>query len=181
MKILLVALMAGLIPALAVTSELKAQNSDAVASATSVTHYPKMADFGVADNPNTIELNMVNAKALKNFRKFYKANDEKWSKGIDCIAASYISDDVTYFIYYDKKGNWAGSLKIYQEDKLAKDIRKMVKQQYYDYKILVVQEVESVAASVQPTYIITIQGENDIKLIRIQDENMDVYKEFKRI
>lgn len=177
MKKILFALAAGLIPALAVTNETYAQNSGDLASAKPVIHFPWMKNTVNSEKPNMVTLNL---KALKNFKKYYKANDEKWSKGIDCIAASYISDGVTHFIYYDKKGNWTGSLKIYNEDKMPKDIRKMVKREYYDYKILAVKEVETVAASEQPTYIVTIEDEKNVKQIRIHNDNMDVYQEFKR-
>lgn len=169
-----------------VTSELKAQTSTEVAFTALVTDYSKMADIGVVNNLNTIELIMVNAKALKNFRKYYNVNGEKWSKSKDCIVATFISDDIQSIIYYDTKGNWNGSVKIYQEGKMPKDIRKMIRQEYYDYKILAVQEVESAASFgpgehvLKPTYIVTIQGESDIKRVRIQDDNMDVYQEFKK-
>lgn len=180
MKKILFAFVAGLISALAVTNETHAQSLEAIASAQPLKHdydYKyKIGNTDVSNNSNTIALDLVNAKALKNFRKYYKANNEKWSMGTDCINATYYSDNVSYFIYYDKKGHWTGSLKSYQEDKLSKDIRKMVTREYYDYKIVLVQEVETVAASLQPTYIVTIQGEKDIKLLRIQDDNMDVYR-----
>lgn len=177
MKKVLFAFAIGLIPALAVTNKTYAQTFADIASAKPVTH------FSLIDNTVSVEKsNMVtqNSKALKNFRKYYKANDEKWAKGIDCITASYISNGITHIEYYDKKGNWTGSLKIYNEDKMPKDIRKMVKQEYYDYAILTIYEVETDAASIQPTYIVTVEDEKNLKQIRIENGNMDVYKEFKR-
>ena len=180
MKKILFAFVAGLISALAVTNETHAQSLEALASAQPLKHDYKIGNAGVFNNSNTIALNLVNAKTLKHFRKNYKVNNEKWYMGTDCINAIYYSDKVSYFIYYDKKGHWTGSLKTYQEDKLTKDIREMVKQRYYGYKILIVQEVETVAAGLQPTYFVFIQGENGIKLIRIQNDNMDAYREFKK-
>lgn len=180
MKKLLFAFLAGLIPALAITSELKAQTSNEVAYAASIMPYSKMANTGMTDNTNPVELKMVNAKALRNFSKYYKVKAAKWANGIDCTTATFFSDDITNIIFYSKKGNWTGSLKIYQEDKMPKDIRKMIRQEYYDYKIFAVQEVLSPESNLNPTYIVVIVGENDIKWVRIQDDNMDVYNEVKK-
>jgi len=176
MKKILFALAAGLIPALACTVELKAQNAEIIASAASQGY--KNEKFEAVANPNT--LNTVNTKAMKSFTKKYKVFDEKWSLGADCIIASYDLNSVSYFIYFDKKGHWEASLKIYGEDKMPKDIRTEIKREYFDYKILAVQEIESGSDRAQPTYVVNLQGENDYKLIRIRDGDMDVYKEFKK-
>lgn len=177
MKKILFAFVAGLIPALAVTNETYAQTSGDLASAKPVIHYPFVDNKVGLEKPNTVALNL---KALKNFRKNYKTNDEKWSKGIDCVTASYTSEDVTHIIDYDKKGHWLASLKIYNEDKMPKDIREIVKREYYDYKIVAVVEVETIESNNKPTYIVTIEDEKNVKQIRVKEDNMDVYKEFKR-
>jgi len=178
MKKFLFAIVAGMISVLAVTNESYAQTQGDMASTARVKNYYENTVSGVFDNSNNI--NMVNAKALKNFRKHYKANNEKWVFQPNCIVACYKLDDVNQAIYYDKKGNWTGSLKVYNEDKMPKDIRKMIKQEYYDYKILAVQEVETYESKSEPTYIVTIEDNKNIKLIRIEDDQMDVYKEYKR-
>lgn len=181
MKKILFALLVGFISTLATTNAVNAQTPEILASAQT-----KTTGFSSKGNTNTYEKNhpltseTVNAKALKSFKKYFKASDEKWAETKKGFAATFTSDGKINVIYYDEKGRWAGTLKIYYEDKLAKDIRQMVKREYYDYQITVVDEVETNAASINPTYIITIQNATDIKLIRINDYEMDVYKEFKR-
>jgi hypothetical protein len=177
MKKILFAFAAGLIPALAVTNETYAQNPSDLNSAKPVIHFSLMNNTSDVEKPNMVALNL---KALKSFRKQYKVTNEKWSLGADCIIASYELDSVNHFVYFDKKGHWKGSLKTYSEDKMPKDIRTMIKREYFDYKILVVNEIEPVNAVAQPTYVVTIKGENDTKLIRIQDSNMNVYQEFTK-
>jgi len=180
MKKNLFVIVAGLISALAVTNGSYAQTKDDIAPVSSVKNYYKMSKSGVDDSSNTASINVVNAKALKNFRKQYKVNYERWILESNLIVACYELDNTRCSIYFDKKGNWIGHLKVYHEDKMPKDIRKMVKQEYYDYKILTVQEVETYQSIAMPTYIVTIQDDKNIKLIRIQDNEMDVYKELKR-
>lgn len=174
------AIAAGLISALALTKDSYAQTQHDVASAVSAKNYYKKANDNVSDNSNTINVNMVNAKALKNFRHQYKVNDERWILGTDCYIACFKLDNVSNSIYFDKKGHWFGSLKIYGEDKMPKDIRKMIKQEYYDYKITAVQEVEVYESHSVPTYFVTIEDDKNVKQIRIEDGGMEVYKEFQR-
>lgn len=181
MKKNLFAIVAGLISALAVTNGSYAQTQDDIAHVSPVKKYYKMPKPGVGDNSNTAGINMVNEKALKNFRKQYKVNYEKWILESNWIVACYELDNTTCSIYYDKKGNWIGHLKVYHEDEMPKDIIKMIKQEYYDYKILSVQEVETYQSIAMPTYIVVIEDEKNIKLIRVHDNEMDVYKELKRI
>lgn len=180
MKKILLAVLAGLIPALSVTNELKAQTPETSNYREPVKHRNKWKDIGVPDNSKTIGINPVNSKALKSFNKLYNVENAKWSEGKECITAIYTSNDVENYIYFDKKGHWTGAMKIYKENKMPADIRKIVKREYYDYKILLVQEVETVVNIHFPTYILTIEDEKNIKQIRIQNRDMDVYEEFKR-
>ena len=60
------------------------------------------------------------------------------------------------------------------------DLRKMVRQTYYDYKITYVQEIATNDNVPQPTYIVYIETDNDFKLIRIADSGMDVYQEYNK-
>ena len=66
------------------------------------------------------------------------------------------------------KINWTGT------------VRAIVKQKYYDYKITYVQEVETAATLGTPTYMVHIEGDNDFKIVRVCDGEMDVYEEFAR-
>lgn len=180
MKKLLFAIMAGLLPALVIPNKTSAQSFESIASAIPMNNVYKNGNTKAVVDSKTIELSMVNPKALKNFRKVYKVHDEKWSTGKDCIAATYGSKDIACTVYFDKKGHWVGSLKTYHENKLAKNIKTMILQGYDDYEILTVHEVETMAASVLPIYIVTIQNDKNMKLIRVQGEYMDVYKEYRR-
>ena len=179
MKKILFAFAGTLIAALAVTNETYAQTSADMASLIAY----KVDKVALTKNSNSLSLDMVNAKALKDFKKHYKTDVEKWEEGVECITSTYLSDDCRHVIYYDKKGNWIASIKMYEEDQMPKDIRGLVIAKYYDYKIVAAEEVETMQTSVRdakPTYIVTIKGESDIKLIRIYDYNLDVYKQYKR-
>ena len=121
--------------------------------------------------------------AVKNFRKKYKVNNEKWVPGEDCVVASYLLDNISHSIYFDKKGNWVASLKVYKEDIMPKDIRKMVRREYYDYKIMLVREIETLETlenGGNSEYLVSIEDENNIKEISIIGYKMDVFKDLKK-
>ncbi len=60
------------------------------------------------------------------------------------------------------------------------DIRDIVKREYYDYEITSVQEIETIDSYGIPTYIVHLEDNNNIKLIRVRDGEMALYKEFKK-
>ncbi len=130
---------------------------------------------------NTVNLNAISLKAVKDFKKSYKmVSNENWYKGSDCFNAQFTLNGITNLIYYNKKGQWAGSLKVYSEDKMPGDIRDIVKREYYDYEITSVQEIETIDSYGIPTYIVHLEDNNNIKLIRVRDGEMALYKEFKK-
>lgn len=127
-----------------------------------------------------MDASTINVKAIKSFKRSYKSiGNEQWSKIADGFAAFFDDNGVSNVIYYDKKGNWAGDLKGYHEDHMNKDVRDLVKSTYFDYKINYVNEVQTPENVDMPVYIVHIQGNNEIKLIRVCDGAMDVYQEFK--
>ena len=137
--------------------------------------------IGVGVKKNAVNLNAISLKAVKNFKKSYKmVSNENWFKAPDGFNARFTLNGIDNHIYYDKKGRWAGSLKVYAEDKLDRKIRDIVKREYYDYKITSIDEVETVGTYGIPAYIVHLEDSNSIKLIRVMDGEMAVYKEFKK-
>lgn len=127
------------------------------------------------------ELEAISPRALKDFANAYKnVVGESWMKIKDGFSVRFISDGIRTTIYYDKKGNWAANVKIYGEEKMPRDIRHDVKSTYYDYNIVYTQEVETIDSGGVPTYVICVEDKTKIKMIRICDGEMKVWKEFTR-
>ena len=139
-----------------------------------------MFNTAPAEKSKNINMDEVSTKALKDFRKKYSADGEQWSEAKDGVIARFSAGGKANVIYYNKKGHWVGSLKSYYENEMPGDLRKMVRQAYYDYKITYVQEVATNDHVPQPTYIVHIETDNDFKLIRIADGGMDVYQEYNK-
>lgn len=86
MKKILFVFVAGLILALAVTNETYAQSSDGIACLTPMRDNYKFREIDAINNSNTIELNMVNTKAMKILRNCIKGPTKNGTR--DQIALS---------------------------------------------------------------------------------------------
>jgi len=121
----------------------------------------------------------LNTKAVKDFRKrFATTDDEKWFDYRAGYAAVFTSDDVRFRVEYDSKGNWNGTEKDYTEVKLDRDIRKIVKQEYFDYNIAYVKEFMVPGMFGVPVYIITIENEDSFKTLSVCEDEIRVKEEF---
>ena len=123
----------------------------------------------------------IRPRALKDFANTHKnVTNESWMKTKNGFSVMFISDGIRTTIYYDKKGNWAGSIKIYGEEKMLREIRHVVKSTYYDYNIVYAQEIETTDSDGIPTYVICLEDKSKIKLIRVSAGEMNEWKEFTK-
>ncbi len=181
MKNYLFAFAAKCVAALVVTNGAYAQTAINIEVLETPKNVIKMDKAITSDKDNTVNMNAISLKAVKDFKKTYKmVSGENWFKDLDGFNARFTLNGVSNLIYYTKKGQWEGSLKVYSEDKLARDIRDIVKREYYDYDITSVQEIETFDSYGIPTYIVHLEDSNNIKLIRVRYGVMDVYSAFKK-
>jgi hypothetical protein len=128
---------------------------------------------------NTAGGGTVSLKAIRDFKdRFTNVTDEKWYPSSDGFVVYFTQDDFRNRVYYDKKGRWQYSLICGSEKKLPRDVRAMVKRNYYDFTITLVQLVEIPG---HMAYLVHIEDATSIKIIRVTDEgDMDVYQEFTK-
>lgn len=181
MKKILFAFLAGFITALAATNRTYAQATNAIASAQQENQFSTRTNTAALEKSTILNEREVNIRAVRNFLNSYQANNEKWSEAENGVTVSFTSAGIFTRVYYDKKGNWEDCLKGYSEDKMDPDLRKMVKQQYYNYKINYVQEVVSTYNIPQPTYFVHIENDKNFKTIQINNGEMTVYEDCNRI
>ena len=125
--------------------------------------------------------NNISPKAIRGFKKTYaNVTNESWMQIKDGFSARFNSNGIKTNIRYDKKGNWAGSIKSYGEDKLPHEIRHIVKSAYYDYRIVFAQEIETLESVGVPTYIVFLEDNTSIKLVRIFGGEMTSWKDYAK-
>jgi len=131
---------------------------------------------------NTVP-NAVSTKAIRNFKKLFKnVSDEKWYEMPDGYRVKFSKKDnqssVSYKVDYDKEGNWMHTIRSYDEKELAKNIRDRVKTTYFDYSIILVDEV--IMPLNQSTYVIHLEGATNWINVRIANGEMDELQKYNK-
>jgi hypothetical protein len=127
------------------------------------------------------ELEAISPRALKDFANTHKnVTGEHWMKTKSGFSAGFNLAGIRTTVYYDKKGNWSGSVKLYGEEKMLHEVRHVVKSTYYDYNIVYAQEIETTETDGVPTYVICLEDKSKIKLVRISAGEMSEWKEFTK-
>lgn len=123
----------------------------------------------------------VNDKTLRNFKKmFATVEDVKWFNYKGASAAIFVSGEVRFRVEYDSKGNWCATEKDYNEAKLDRDVRKVVKCVYFDHTITSIREIRTVEYYNDPIYIIHIEDAAGFKNVTVYNGEMSVVDEYEK-
>lgn len=129
------------------------------------------------NNSKTIYSNDINSKARKNFLKMYKnVSGENWNELPGGMRVKFILNSIQYWVDYNKKGNWLQTIRFYYENELSPEIRDLVKNDYYNYSIKWVKEIEK-PKDIR-TYIVHLEGQKDWINLRVHDGEMDEWQKF---
>ena len=177
-------LIALVIVSVATLAGISRANAQIVSKGNSLEYGKKSIEINKTTRPvkySTNELETISPRALKNFADTYKnVSGESWTKVKGGFSVLFTSDDVRTAIFYDSKGYWVSSIKYYNEEKMIHEVRHIVKSTYYDYNIIYAQEVETADTKGMPTYIICLEDKSNIKMVRICEGEMSVWKEYTR-
>jgi len=177
MKKQLLRYVSGIIPVLALFSQVNAQ----IAKASLEMNLKETIFNSALSNPSvTTEANTasINGRALKDFTKSFKgANNVIWLPMKDGFIARFVESGVETKAYYDHKGRWTATIRTYKENKLPKDVRRIVKSNYFDYTI---NQVNEVKVGEITAYLVRIEDDETFKTIRVIDGEMDVYENYKK-
>jgi len=152
---------------LAQNSDIPANNLPSVPS-----KFPFVSeDHHIEANSGTLLLNNISIKAVRDFVTSFKhSTDVKWTGLADGFRVHFYSDDVQTRIFYDQKGNRQAMIRYYNENKLPRDVRHLVRSNYYDYSIFNITEVSKNDKTV---YFVRIQDKSGWKTIRVADGEME--------
>ena len=123
-----------------------------------------------ADMPEAIATaeSKVNNKALRDFKdRFNHVTGEKWYEMPFFYLTYFQAAGIKNRVYYDKKGHWQYTVKSFQEDKLPKETRSIVRSTYFDYEITFVEEIDSADRRV---YIVHLEDENSLLNLRVSED-----------
>jgi hypothetical protein len=125
----------------------------------------------------TIYTNDINSKARKNFLKMYKnVTGENWNELPDGMRVKFILNGIQHWVDYSKNGEWLETIRFYYEKELSPEIRYLVKNDYYNYSIKWVKEIEK-PRDIR-TYIVHLEGQKDWINLRVHDGEMEEWQKF---
>jgi hypothetical protein len=129
--------------------------------------------------PKNQFLNDVNMRAMRDFvNRYGDASDAVWHQSNDSYVAVFFRDSIQYRVIYSNRGDLSYVMKYYEENRMARNVRAVVKSTYYDYKIYIIQEIERPD---HPTvYIVNLQNDTEWKKVKLCQGEMEVMEEFTR-
>jgi hypothetical protein len=121
----------------------------------------------------------INTKAMKDFQaRFNEASNTMWYSDGNGLETIFTRDGYSDRVFYDKKGHWEYSLIFYNENKLPRDIRAVVKSTYYDFTITLVEEVQTPDGN---AYFVHLEDDQTIKIVKLnQDGDMETFQELAK-
>jgi hypothetical protein len=125
-------------------------------------------------------VNEISSKALRNFtNKFKQASGETWFATDDGgFVVKFKQHSVETRADYDKNGNWLYTIRTYDENEMSAELRHLIKSSYYDYSILLVQEIEMPFDNF--TYIVHLEGKTKLINLRINNGDMEEWQKFDK-
>lgn len=142
------------------------------------------SNVAIAEQPsatnNMAAFRNIPIKAVRGFKSSWQhINNETWYQIPDGHRARFAENGVLHLVTYNKKGKWLHTLRQYDESKLDREIRAQVKSVYYDYSIILIEEIEQ---SMKPrTYIIHMEDKVSFKNVKVCDREMEVVAEIDKL
>ena|SRR5450755_4408792 len=186
MKKILFALIMGFTFIAAPSNCAYAQNSKkAIESNFKKNYMPSIRNLATLENPDLsgayiLNRNEINIWAVRDFLdRFDKIENVFWFSGPKGgYEAYFVQDGYGDRVIYDKKGGWQSSLINYDEDKLPRDIRAEVKSTYFDFDIILVEEVHTIEGI---EYIVYLEDKSNIRLVKVNKQGeMEVLQDLNK-
>ena len=112
------------------------------------------------------------SKSLNAFHSEYRNDrDVKWFAEDNVSTATFARDSVVTSVVYDKKDKWLHTIKTYQENKLDRSIRAIIKSNYFDENISRVKEINE---GLDTFYMIFLENDKNYKIVSLVNGEMNV-------
>jgi hypothetical protein len=124
-------------------------------------------------------VSIVQARVLRDFMlRFDEVSLARWMTDGKGSTMYFMKDGFLNRAGYDLKGSWKYSLIFYGESKLPRDVRAVVKREYFDFGITIAEEVQTTAGK---AYLIHLEDKSTHKIVRVNmDGEMDTLEEYTK-
>lgn len=141
---------------------------------------PLLSDDMQSLHTNTRYMNKIHVKAVRDFlKRGNEAINPEWMAVETGFVVKYTDKNKSNCrTVYNNKGGFSYTIRQYYENKMPRDVRAVVKSQYYDYTITLVEEIEELSRPV--VYVVHMEDATTLKNIRVSDREIDVLEEYNK-
>lgn len=123
-------------------------------------------------------LNHLSTKAARDFATRFPEVEGKWFAAKNGFVVRFVLDSIGCRAAYDSRGYWVYTIKVYEEAKMPKAVRHLVKSTYYDYTITQIEEIDR--PNEQKVYLVHMCDADTWMNVQVRDGEMIVVEEFKK-
>ena len=136
--------------------------------------------LNVTRDSNFTFRNEISTKAVRNFIRDYRnVTDAEWFRSPSgSFVVYFTSDIINNTIYYNKEGDAELIIRYYYEEKLPREVRHLVRSNYYDFSIYHVSEFTS---NGKTAYLVVLEDKTSWKKIKVVDGEIEVINEFSKV
>jgi hypothetical protein len=129
---------------------------------------------------NTLNISRVHTRAMRDFLKRDKtASNVDWMIVETGYVAKYTDENNSNCrTVYNSRGGFVYTIRQYYENKMPRDIRHIVKSEYYDYTITLVEQIEETRRPL--VYVVHMEDATTLKNVRVCERGMDVMSEYMK-
>jgi len=118
------------------------------------------------------QINNVNIKAVRNFRRsFKKVTNEKWYKISNGFVSSFTVNDAKTQIMYNINGDWLFTVITYYNGQMSLDAKDLLKDRYDDFLI---QSAYELKYNRDTVYVVKIENKTKLQIIQITHRKIEV-------
>ena len=142
---------------------------------------PILTDEMQSLHTNTRYINKIHVKAVRDFLKRDKtAANADWMVVENGFVVKYTDKNNSRCrTVYNSRGEFSYTVRQYNESNMLRDVRALVKSQYYDYTITLVEEIEQQSKPL--VYIVHLEDATTLKNIRVSERDIEVVEEYKKV
>ena len=141
---------------------------------------PVLTDNLQSMQMNALPLSKIHVKAMRDFlKRDIPAANAEWMIVETGFVVQYTDkNNSSCRSVYNSRGQFSYTIKQYFESKMPRDVRAMVKSQYYDYTITLVEEITEPLKPL--VYVVHLEDAGTLKNIRVCEREMEVMDEYKK-
>lgn len=121
----------------------------------------------------------ININALTDFQvRFKEATRVMWYSDGNSFTSYFTKDGFTDRVCYNKNGSWQYSLIYYNQDKLPRNVSKIIKSNYADLDIDIVVETQTIYGI---AYVVYLGNQSNIRILKVNaDGEIETMMELPR-